>query len=81
MSETARLTSKGQITIPKKVRERLGLEEGEDIVFTVNDDGTATLRPSKPPKETLDEVREELSSHDVDVDKLMRESKQAWSNL
>lgn len=81
MTETARITSKGQVTIPKEVRERLGLEEGEDVVFRVNEDGTATLSPSKPPKEMLDEVREELSTLDVDVDELMRESKQAWSNL
>lgn len=30
---SARLTSKGQITIPKKVRDRLGVREGEDIYF------------------------------------------------
>ncbi len=30
---TARVTSKGQVTIPKEVRERLGVNEGEDIGF------------------------------------------------
>ena len=30
---TAKLTSKGQITIPKKVRERLGVQPGEDLRF------------------------------------------------
>ena len=29
----ARVTSKGQVTIPKEVRERLGVHEGEDIGF------------------------------------------------
>jgi len=29
----ARLTSKGQITIPKAVRERLGLQPGDEIEF------------------------------------------------
>ncbi len=81
MSETARVTSKGQVTIPKEVRERLGIEEGEDVEFTVNEDGTVTLRPQKSPREELDEVRERLSSLDVDVDELIRESKQAWSSL
>ncbi len=30
---TAKLTSKGQITIPKEVRAKLGIASGEDIVF------------------------------------------------
>ncbi|MFA7178287.1 MAG: AbrB/MazE/SpoVT family DNA-binding domain-containing protein [Smithellaceae bacterium] len=33
MMITARVTSKGQVTIPKEVRERLGVREGEDIGF------------------------------------------------
>jgi len=51
------------------------------VEFTVNEDGTATLRPEKSPREELDDVRERLSSLDVDVDELIRESKQAWSSL
>ena len=30
----ARLTSKGQITIPKEVRERLGVSKGDSIEFS-----------------------------------------------
>jgi antitoxin PrlF len=29
----AKVTSKGQITIPQKVRERLGLRPGDELVF------------------------------------------------
>lgn len=29
----ARLTSKGQITLPKKVRERMGVKPGDEIEF------------------------------------------------
>jgi antitoxin PrlF len=31
----ARLTTKGQVTIPKAVREALGLTEGDAVVFRV----------------------------------------------
>jgi antitoxin PrlF len=34
---TARVTSKGQVTIPKKVRERLGVHPGEDVGFEEKD--------------------------------------------
>jgi len=35
MDARARLTSKGQVTIPKSVRDALGLREGDDILFRV----------------------------------------------
>lgn len=35
MDVRARITSKGQVTIPKSVREALDLREGDDLVFRV----------------------------------------------
>lgn len=37
MHEQAKLTSKGQITIPKRIRARLGVKEGDALVF--NEEG------------------------------------------
>ena len=34
---TAKVTSKGQVTIPKKIRERLGINPGEGIRFEEKD--------------------------------------------
>jgi antitoxin PrlF len=31
----AKMTSKGQVTVPKAVREALGLEVGDEVVFRV----------------------------------------------
>jgi len=35
MERKAKLTSKGQVTIPKAVRQALGLREGDSLVFEV----------------------------------------------
>jgi len=35
MDVAARVTSKGQVTIPKAVRDALGIEEGDEVVFRV----------------------------------------------
>ena len=35
MEATARITSKGQITVPKAVRDALGVREGDSLVFRV----------------------------------------------
>ena len=38
------LNCKGQITIPVEVRQALGLQSRDRVVFTVMPDGTAVLR-------------------------------------
>ena len=40
----ARLTSKGQVTIPKVVRDHLGLRTGDRVEFAVQEDGSVRLR-------------------------------------
>lgn len=35
MDAAARVTSKGQVTVPKAVREALGIGEGDEVVFRV----------------------------------------------
>jgi len=42
----ATLTSKGQITLPKSIRDRLRLDAGDQVDFIVQDDGTVVLRPA-----------------------------------
>ncbi|HUZ31504.1 MAG TPA: AbrB/MazE/SpoVT family DNA-binding domain-containing protein [Xanthobacteraceae bacterium] len=38
------VTSKGQVTIPKPVRDRLGINPGSKVDFEVSEDGRAFLR-------------------------------------
>lgn len=54
--ETTRLSSKGQIIIPKAVRDAHGWREGTE--FTVETEkGGILLRPVKPfPRKTVEEV-------------------------
>ena len=35
--DAAKLTSKGQITIPKQIRDLLNLEQGDSVVFYVDE--------------------------------------------
>jgi AbrB family looped-hinge helix DNA binding protein len=41
------LTSKCQVTVPKEVRERVGLKPGDKVVFTVLSNGTIIMRPKR----------------------------------
>jgi antitoxin PrlF len=39
MKKQARITSKGQITVPRDIRRLLGVESGDSLVFQTDADG------------------------------------------
>jgi antitoxin PrlF len=47
-----RMTTKGQVTIPKRLRDHLGLKPGSDIDFELAEDGRVFLRtyPQTPER-------------------------------
>jgi len=45
---SAKLTTKGQITVPKEVREALGLREGDELEF-ISERGNMMVRKKVPP--------------------------------
>ncbi len=48
MGAFSTITSKGQVTIPKDVRERMNLKEGDMIAFVPMRDGTLIVPRNKP---------------------------------
>jgi antitoxin PrlF len=42
------ITSKGQATIPKLIREHLGLQPGDRVKFFLHPDGSVVLLPKRP---------------------------------
>ena len=61
---TTTLTSKGQVTIPKRIRDELSLLPGAPVQFSVNAAGEVVIhrpRPAKgarrPPPDRFDAVR------------------------
>ncbi|MBC7320694.1 type II toxin-antitoxin system PrlF family antitoxin [bacterium] len=53
------ITSKFQITIPKKIREILDVKEGDKLIFTVNDNGDVVIK--KAVLVAFDELSELIS--------------------
>ena len=46
MKHESNLTSKGQVTIPKDIRDALGLVPGRPVRFEMDADGTARIVPA-----------------------------------
>lgn len=44
MAEPTTLTSKGQVTVPREIRERLGLKAGDKLAFHLLSNGTVVMR-------------------------------------
>lgn len=56
------VSSKGQISIPAKVRNEMGIKQGDKLAYLILDD-TMVIKPIKMPsmkefKESLDEAQE-----------------------
>jgi len=47
---TSTLTSKGQVTIPRKIRERLGLKVGDRLEFRIDALGKLLVEPEPASK-------------------------------
>ncbi|PKY10170.1 hypothetical protein B1757_10620 [Acidithiobacillus marinus] len=44
-SSTSSMTSKGQITIPKTIRDRLHLDQGDKVEFIFNENNEVLIKP------------------------------------
>ncbi len=46
MTVSAKITSKGQVTLPREIRERLGVQDGDRVRFEV-ENGAVVLYPQR----------------------------------
>ncbi len=51
------VTVKGQVTIPKPIRDRLGITPGSQVDFAVDPDGRVVLRRAEPAGDRFDRLR------------------------
>ena len=77
MELKAKVTSKGQLTIPKEVRRALGVREGDSLLFEVDeDDEQVRVRVERKPVSFADYEgawREGKVMSLAEVDEYMRE--------
>jgi antitoxin PrlF len=70
MMTTVTLTSKGQLTIPRQLREALGLAAGAQLQASIDGQGRLVLVPAKYEPEELflhrPAVRQAMSLADMD---------------
>ena len=72
MSNDATLTSKGQTTIPKEIRDSLSLKAGDRMTFTLMPDATVLMRVKSKSVAELAGVLHEKGLKPVPVARLSR---------
>ena len=62
------VTAKGQATIPKAIREYLGLKPGDRVKFFKHPDGTVVLLPKRPAREFEGLLRDRAKGRRVTIE-------------
>ncbi len=61
MKYTAKLTSKGQVTVPKQVRDKFSLNTGDYLVFELTDDRIIVTKSPLQPTEDFDALADRIA--------------------
>ena len=72
MTTDATLTSKGQTTIPKEIRDSLGMKPGDRMTFTLMPDATVVLRVKSKSLTTLAGTLHKKGRKAVPIEQLSR---------
>jgi len=72
MDTSATLTSKGQTTIPKRIRDSLGMKTGDRMTFTLMPDGVVLLRVKNKRVADLAGLLHKKGRKPVSIEKLSR---------
>jgi len=72
MSNDATLTSKGQTTIPKEIRDSLSMKAGDRMTFTLMPDDTVVMRVKTKSVTELAGVLHKKGRKPVPVEQLSR---------
>ena len=67
---TAKITSKGQLVVPKPIRQHLSLQKGDSVDFVIQEDGEVVMRPAtgdvRELKGILPKPRKAVSLEEMD---------------
>lgn len=78
MEAGAKVTSKGQVTVPKPVREALGITEGDEVIFRV-EGSRAVLAKTPNLLDLAGMIRVPAAKRNVAWDEVIRRTRTARS--
>jgi AbrB family looped-hinge helix DNA binding protein len=78
ISKLVKLSKKGQIVIPQKIREKMGIESGEKVVIFIRGDETILLTPEKYASYTCGLLKKTWGSTKKEVESYINKERNSW---
>ena len=79
MKTKMRVGEKGQVVIPKEIREQTGIKEGTEVVVEASEEGGVSIRRAGPPLDSYVEYFTHTFSkkprESIDIKRLLEEEK------
>ena len=78
ISNLVKLSKKGQIAIPKKIREKTGIKPGEKVIIFTRGDEVVLLTPKKYASYTCGLLKNTWGSTKKEIDSYIEEERNSW---
>jgi AbrB family looped-hinge helix DNA binding protein len=78
ISKLVKLSKKGQVVIPREIREKLGIRIGEKLVIFIRGDETVILTPKKYAEYTCGLMKGTWGSTIKEVEEYINEERGSW---
>ena len=78
MTKAVRLSRKGQFVIPKEIRKALGVEEGGDLLVTLDGKRAILTRPEQHAHATRGMLKGTWGKTKREVDRYIDDQRRSW---
>jgi AbrB family looped-hinge helix DNA binding protein len=74
----SKVGKKYQTVVPMQIRETAGIQEGDSLIWEVNDDGSFLVRPQKSKTDYLASLNQKAYGTFDDAQKHVEKEKSEW---
>jgi AbrB family looped-hinge helix DNA binding protein len=78
VSRSVRLSKKGQLVIPKEMREALGVKEGDELLVTLEGRAMMLIRPREYARATRGLLRGTWGKSGRAVERYIEKERRSW---
>jgi bifunctional DNA-binding transcriptional regulator/antitoxin component of YhaV-PrlF toxin-antitoxin module len=78
INKSVRLGKRSQMVLPKEVRDWLGVEEGQSVIFQIGENGVNVVSSSQFAKDTFGAFPKAWGEKPGDSDKHLKNERSSW---